>query len=141
MVSINEIAIQNSERTSVLAQNVLCFFNNDCKEYSNVSLITGSRIGSNPYNYVNKTIAETEVKVSPNPSNNFTIFDLNISSLTNQATITVKELTGKIIYTQSIKSLKGQYLIDVSKFNDGLYIYEINNDNRIIKTGKYIVQH
>jgi len=137
---LKEIASQNSQRTSVLAQNILCFFNGDCRDY--FDNIPASRYG-NIINSasIDKNNGNSYVKVNPNPCSTYADFSIQSPQIPVNASIQIKELTGKVIYVQKIQSLQTTYKVDISKLNGGVYLFEVINDNAFIDSGKLLIQN
>lgn len=76
---------------------------------------TCSRLGTDTFNMA------SNIKVYPNPSKgNFTI------SLEENATITVNDMLGKIIYSAKVKS--GNNTIDISNYQSGIYLLNVKNE-------------
>lgn len=85
----------------------------------------------------NKIAAKTDVIVFPNPAANSVNFIAD-SQVANE--LFVYDVTGKMIEKQSFVS--GKLKLDVSSYNNGLYIYSILNDKgQNVKTGKLAVSH
>jgi hypothetical protein len=82
-------------------------------------------------------IAQSGVQVYPNPANSeLTIFCADKTA----QTVSVYDITGKLVETKSFSSVWAK--IDVSNYNQGLYIYRVNGENgAVISTGKVTVVH
>ncbi|WP_347924791.1 T9SS type A sorting domain-containing protein [Pontimicrobium sp. SW4] len=76
-------------------------------------------------------INNTDVKIYPNPFNDF----VNIHTESNSQ-IEVYNLLGKRILIQNIN--KGNSKINVSEYETGIYLFKITNENLQIKTMKVI---
>ena len=94
------------------------------------NIVVGNIVG------VAKEELKTKVNVSPNPATNIVHF--KIDGLEN-GTITINSIIGqKVINTSFSNGIKQ---IDVSKLNNGVYIYAIRNANgEIVKTNKLIIR-
>lgn len=75
---------------------------------------------------VNNTINDIELKVFPQPANDY----LNICSDENITKISIYNLNGMKICTQNNNS--HNYKFDISGFSKGIYILKVNTDNNII---------
>lgn len=80
-----------------------------------------------------ENIKETSnIRVYPNPANDFVNFELNQSS--NKNIIQIYSVDGKLIESKQIES---NYKLDISDYKSGLYIYKIYTNHKIIN-GKLI---
>lgn len=80
-------------------------------------------------------INEKDVKVFPNPANDFVTFQ--IDGLEN-GNVVISSITGQEVINTS---LNGVAKVDVSALNNGVYIYKITNSNgELIKTSKLVIQ-
>jgi len=80
---------------------------------------------------------EASLNVYPNPATSQVNF---ITENTHAKSVTVYDITGKMIETISISN--GKANLNVSGYNNGLYIYKLtDNNNKTIKTGKITVAH
>jgi hypothetical protein len=76
------------------------------------------------------------LEVYPNPvADVLTIANLNIEG---NATITLLNVQGKVVYTKTISNVNGNYELDLSKFENGIYVVEViselNTQNvRVVK--------
>jgi hypothetical protein len=87
---------------------------------------------SSSTNIVPENYQNVNAKIYPNPAND----ELNISmNVNDDYEVTFYDITSKNIlhryFTASI-------IIDIDKFNKGIYFYEIRNKNKIISKGKII---
>lgn len=80
-------------------------------------------------------INEKDVKVFPNPANDFVTFQ--IDGLEN-GNVVISSITGQEVINTS---LNGVTKVDVSALNNGVYIYKISNSNgELVKTSKLVIQ-
>jgi hypothetical protein len=78
----------------------------------------------------------TTLVVYPNPVNStLTVANINVDG---NATITLVDLQGKIVYNNTVSNLTGNYQIDMSNFESGVYFVRVttNNSNQEIKVVK-----
>jgi len=66
------------------------------------------------------------LEVYPNPVVNvLTIANLNVDG---NATITLLNVQGKVVYTTTVSNVNGNYELDLSKFENGVYIIEVTSE-------------
>ena len=107
------------------------------EDNNRVREITGSILTD-----INQAKGESEkVKVYPNPSNGvFTVFCHPERSEGSQF-ITVYNIMGESVLTETLHSAQGNNLIDLSDKANGIYFYRvIANNGKIIGEGKIVVQ-
>lgn len=78
--------------------------------------------------------AGKNISIYPNPSNGS--FILNINDLQNSSFIIV-DLLGKIIVETKVQ--QGVSLLNLN-ITPGVYFYEVSDENKVVKTGKLIIQ-
>lgn len=81
-----------------------------------------------------------EFTVFPNPSTDIANFQYNLESSAD-VNLVIQDITGKVVYQAQYNSQSaGQHQIelDVTQFNSGLYIFNINTEN-LRSTGKLVV--
>lgn len=79
-------------------------------------------------------LGHKELKLYPNPSSDFIIFDIDENSL-----VRIFDINGKIVFNQNINSSENK--INISNLNEGIYFINIKNSksentSRFIKSGK-----
>lgn len=80
---------------------------------------------------VNREVSNSLI-LSPNPADN--ILKVHYSSIDNQNTLTIKDITGKIVYKQTLNSNNGSATISVNNLNTGMYLVELEgNKTKAIK--------
>ena len=84
-------------------------------------------LNENP-NTINQYVLET--KIYPNPANK----EIWIES--NADNIIIYNLLGRIITREKIQSVK--HVLNRNNFVEGIYFYELEKNNKKIKTGKII---
>ncbi len=99
----------------------------------------GAIANSNPItltSIVSVTEYSKEVSVYPNPANNFVNF--TVDGLEN-GTVVINSITGQEVVNTTIAN--GTKKVNLSKLNNGVYIYTIRNQNgEIVKTNKLVVR-
>lgn len=81
------------------------------------------------------------VSVSPNPSENYTIFNFNVKN-SNETNISIYDITGKLVdnVINSVLTSGSQSVeYNTSHLNNGIYIYKISSENEDV-TGKLIIK-
>ncbi len=67
------------------------------------------------------------LEVYPNPVNStLTIANINIDG---NATISLVDLQGKVVYNNTVSNLNGNFQIDMSNFENGVYFVRVTTDN------------
>tara|TARA_B110001452_G_scaffold241871_1_gene224315 strand:+ start:1529 stop:2251 length:723 start_codon:yes stop_codon:yes gene_type:complete len=83
----------------------------------------------------------TNISVSPNPSENYTIFNFDVKK-SSKISLSIYDITGKLVDNVINKLIfNGAQSIEYNSsfLNSGVYIYKINSNNEDI-TGKLIVK-
>jgi hypothetical protein len=71
----------------------------------------------------------TSLEVYPNPVNNeLTIANLNVEG---QAVITVVDVQGKVVMTNAINNVNGNYNLDMSKLENGVYVVTVRTNDSV----------
>ncbi len=128
--------------SSVIANNILCFWYNDCQEIEvpipeseqqlrKIPTMPTATVLNNIYN---------SVVVYPNPSHGFTTFSYQIER-EEKATLEIHDITGKIIETFLIKEKRGDILWDSRKYGNAIYIYEMKIGAEKVAVGKIVVEN
>jgi hypothetical protein len=76
-----------------------------------------------------------QLQLFPNPAGNSVTL-----KLTNQPIqrIAIYDLQGRIVYLQELESSSSRYDIDLSSFNSGLYIVQVESRDGIVSSSKFI---
>lgn len=61
----------------------------------------------------------------PNPFTNQTTIEVN---LTSESTFTVSDISGRIVYTRTVKPNEEHVIINTSEWNSGIYLYSLKNE-------------
>jgi len=85
------------------------------------------------------TISKTTgINLYPNPAKNTVNIDYSdINSL--PATFTLINILGNTVSSCSINNTSGHTIIDISNLADGLYLYQVTDSGKLLKTGKVII--
>jgi hypothetical protein len=65
-------------------------------------------------------------RVYPNPSNG--LFNIRINQFVGKASIQIVDLNGRVVYTQKDADFNIEKTIDLSRFQAGMYILKVNNE-------------
>ena len=82
----------------------------------------------------NDEIEEVNIKILPNPANNYLIVDFINGSKT--AILELYDVTGKMVYQKEVYENEQ---IQVSPLKRGIYVYKLNHQKKI-RTGKIMLQ-
>jgi hypothetical protein len=87
---------------------------------------------------IGKTGKNDSFIISPNPaSDHLTIAFL--SPLSESASLEIADLTGKMVYRQTLGKGSGNTIINTSRFNNGLYFIRITSPS-VSSSGKVIIE-
>lgn len=123
--SVSLSSFVGSSSVLVRFNAVSAFGNNAYIDNVNLTITTG----------INEEILESSLSVFPNPANDV----LNISAKLNSSddvTITIYDLTGRVVYTSSVSNVNSiNNQIDVKQFAKGTYLLEVSTteDNIVRK--------
>lgn len=90
----------------------------------------------------NKAVKDTSFSMEQNRPNPFTdqsVINYTLPSGT-KATITVFDMTGKLIRDYNLVNQKGQVVINSSEIGKGMFIYALILDNEIMISKKMIIR-
>lgn len=73
----------------------------------------------------------------PNPSNGMVYIDY--SNLASEAMLSIYDTQGRQIVERSLMGNTGKLMINENVFNNGIYFYQIISDNKIVKSGKMVI--
>ena len=133
-------ADQDDDLPGVMVQNMLCFLYNNCWE----------RIPELPVDNENQrrgklksTKVESElnkVEVMPNPATTYTTFSYTLPQLKGNGILTITDMTGRVIDQFATTDKKGQMIWDTRKITNGIYFYQMKDNNSILIKGKVVVE-
>jgi len=70
----------------------------------------------------------TSIQIYPNPAKDYVTFDYRLPEYMQSATITVVDITGKVILNVNLNTYEGQYLWDTRIIKNGLYFINLKDD-------------
>ncbi len=142
--SLNErdlvnFAFGSNTRAANLAGNILCFFYGNCKDLSESDSTGGSaRLAApalDPQQYLQSQYYQ--LRVFPNPASDYATFEWKLVELESVAQIRIIDPTGRVIESESVNQLEGQWLWDTRGIARGLYLYEMRDeDGELLAQGK-----
>ncbi len=137
LVELRLIAAAETGRSSNLAKNILCFGYDEC-DFGSASQARKKTRRVYDMTVDPSASSGLSIEISPNPANEFV--KINIKGLSQGESLQFKLLTaeGKVILDESLKNETTQ--LNISKFNKGVYLYQIRKKNEIISTDKLILQ-
>lgn len=80
---------------------------------------------------------ETDIQIYPNPATNLVVFDLGESNI---KTISIHTLSGQLIENKEVSNQK-QIRMDVSNWNNGVYILNLVSEQKASEVYRLIVNH
>ncbi len=86
-------------------------------------------------------LADYQVEIYPNPTYNNLNVNVSLLSVTQQAQLTVMDVTGKTILVRNYEGIKNQTIsLDASKWAAGTYFLHLRTDEGV-STKRFVVQH
>ena len=81
-------------------------------------------------------IEQSHWAISPKPNHDYRIkiLELRLSNYDSRITI-----VGRLLLTKKIEHLSTLITLDLSAYQNGLYFYQITNEDGVLKTGKLIL--
>jgi hypothetical protein len=83
---------------------------------------------------------ETRLLAFPNPANDFINIYYELPDGIATAEILIHDIEGNVIRTFEIGNQSENIIIPTASFPKGFYLYAINAEKRLLKSGKFIVQ-
>jgi len=128
------------DRTGSEIRNLLCFLYDTCiaTNFSfgylepKSSVFMESQSKRDPIGYV---------EVFPNPANTYLTFRTSEGLTTQDLTIALSDVSGRIVFKDKLTKVPGDYLLDTRSFKDGIYLYQLNDSNGILEGGKVVIRH
>jgi len=141
--TLKQIADNNTGRSSILSQNILCFFYQMCVDYltdenegKHLSFskpkIPASQIIQSAYN---------KITASPNPASVYVAFSWTLPLLKGNAELLITDVNGKTIAQQTITAKRGQWIWDTRAIKNSIYLYEVRSDNQRLGNGKIVINN
>ena len=95
-----------------------------------VTNTTENIIISNMPNGLNEIVnAENPISVYPNPATQ--IITISAQENLSNAVVLIYDLSGKLVLQKDIHSIHKQTNLDISSLENGIYMIQVNNNNRV----------
>lgn len=95
------------------------------------------------YNVTPVGVQETQgasiTRMYPNPADENTVIQLN-NTTSQSSTIQISDVTGRIVYTQSVNATNGSLVVPCSEWGKGIYMVSVISEDRITSVQRLIVQ-
>ncbi len=143
IITLQQIANTTNGRSSILAQNILCFGYQLCKDYLPCDSNSEHQKMSKPAKTAKQIFnsAYNKITASPNPAKTYVVFNWQLPLLNTNANLHITDVNGKIVEQRTISTKIGQWVWDTRKLNNGVYIYEIKSINQSLGSGKIIINN
>lgn len=94
-----------------------------------------------PNNIIEKNKEILNLRVYPNPANEYIVCYYNLVSKSSEAEVfLVSDVTGKQVYKATLKGAQGQHIWDTRNVGNGNYIYTVITSSGEKYSGKVVVQ-
>jgi len=135
------IAENNTGRSSAIACNILCFGYQICYEDNYDTGEPKSFAYNKPKTTAKQVLnqAYNKVSVMPNPASVYTSFAWELPLLEGDATLTISDISSKIIMQHILKTKQGQWIWDTRNIRKGIYYYELKSAGKSIAHGKIVI--
>jgi len=80
-----------------------------------------------------------EVIATPNPASTWVAFDYHLALKDTEGTITISDVSGRVVETIKITGNQGQKTWDIRRIKQGVYIYTLNAGG-LSQSGKLIIK-
>lgn len=127
---LQTIAYGSSDDAAFQARSVLCFFFDECIEelFDMTNTTSAARVLPVEDAMLELTKSLTNLKFYPNPARDYVTFDYRLPEYMQSATITVVDITGKVVLNVSIDTYEGQYLWDTRTIENGFYFINLKDE-------------
>ena len=141
--ALHSFAESTYGRVSDKAYNILCFFYGICKE-NQYQLPKGmGEKKKGKLSDANKIIGEAynDISIYPNPAGVYATINWKLPLLETNAVLSIKDFNGKTIIDKTISGKEGQWVWDTRDMAEGIYLYEVLDGDKQLKSGKIVVKH
>lgn len=126
--------------TISLSNNILCFHYGICKEYPAILPQLNAQRKPIP-NIPQLLIGLINLKVYPNPAQDFVAFDYEFAENFSDVHIEVTDINGKTIEKMYCKDAKNQVVWNTQNISSGVYLYACKQGKEKLAIGKIVIQH
>lgn len=120
-------------------RGILCFVLNDCIDFEKISV-------KNDIIAIEETQDKMEfadyfysLELFPNPTINYTIVKLDILESISDAKLVVTNINGEVLLTNNLTQEHSEIVLDLEKFESGIYFVNVFNKGQLQKTEKLII--
>jgi len=123
------------------AQNALCFHYGIC--FDQAGNPKSNHAQKKPRPIYSELVADlNKVDVYPNPADQYVTLAYNLLEAHENSRINVFDNLGRSVWSNNIgKNYRGQELIDTRKFANGIYVFRLIQDSKVVDSGKIVVTH
>jgi len=79
------------------------------------------------------------LEVFPNPASYYFILKFNLSDKTENSMVTLRDQTGKTVWSKRLTRKTDQEVIPVMELNSGIYLITLQTENIIIESVKVAI--
>ena len=76
---------------------------------------------------------------APNPARDFTRFNFELPMNTRSASLVIRTITGSLVKEIPLDPASNSLRIDTSSFRNGIFLYSLVLDDRVVVTQKFVV--
>jgi hypothetical protein len=136
---LRNLATRGNGTARYQAQNILCFFYNECDYYS-FETEEDSRAPETQIT-IESDEEQPTFSVYPNPASGWVMIELSLESFMDleNAEIIVTDLTGKVVKQTSLT--RSTYLWETGSVENGVYLIIIKSNNVLFDAQKVIITH
>ncbi len=141
LATLQSIRDASESVSGILANNLLCFHYNICKDYPAIL----PEIGNTQPRLAKPNLTtllndlQNEVEVHPNPVKEYAIFAYSLQN--DNAQIVITDVTGKIIQRLNAYKARGEIVWDTHNIANGIYFYSVVIGDKSVATGKITVNN
>jgi hypothetical protein len=106
---------------------------------SGKGILIYSLCGSLPTGYKALNEPQNFIKVFPNPTTGSINFEFIAPSNSEHLKLSIIDLNGNLLKTESISGLQHHYSLDVKSYSSGTYIFSLSSENTVYQSGKFIL--
>lgn len=145
--TLRMIRDEETGRSSGFADNILCFFYQECKiNVDEEGEYMERRRSRRQYSYMsglkeNKGITEIsgeDFTIHPNPADDFIILSTDVDLKASSYQLRLRDMNGKLLVSKKLSN--NRMKLEVAEFPAGLYIIEIFNEEENVFSEKFSVQ-
>lgn len=134
---LREMALNGSGTARYQAQDILCFFYNEC-DYYYFETEPDTRAPEKGFE-ITSDEKQPEFRIYPNPAGNWVMIELTLESFDQleNAEILITDLTGKVVHQTNLT--RNTYLWETGSIQNGVYLILIKSNNTLFEVQKVII--